>query len=273
MKLLKMEPIGEMLKLTLGTGMLKGERPSSVLFLAQPESGKTESLEPLKRLPNVFYTNDITPKILVDDVFPTIDKGEVNFLVVPDILNCIEKNRSTRQRFMNIMKTLIEEGITRMDSLYMQFKPQYRSSIYCGLITGITTDTYAEHKRWWRSMGFLSRMVPFSYTYDILRVEEIMNFIFNEMYVEVREEKRSRYRKFKLRRADVKGDKGLFSGFKLLARELGRQSGGYGFRAARNLMRLAKANAAIEKRDRVSQKDIDKVLELSKWINYDFKII
>ena len=65
----------------------------------------------------------------------------------------------------------------------------------------------------------------------------------------------------------------LFKDFEMISRDLGKQSGAYGFRMQKNLQRLAKANALANDRTYVIENDIKKVIHLSNWINYDFNNI
>ena len=67
--------------------------------------------------------------------------------------------------------------------------------------------------------------------------------------------------------------KDLFGQFDMISNKLGEQSGGYGFRAKKRLQQITKANAVLEGRKEVTQADIDAVIEMSNWMNFDFNAI
>lgn len=270
MGLYGLEPLRDMLKLALATARIKPVKPISVLILAKPESGKTQSLEEFKYIPFVHYTNDITAKTVVDLIFPGIDTGEFDFLMIPDLLNCIKKNQSTRDRVIHVIKTLIEEGYTRIDCLNMKYTPQHKKVLRCGFISALTTDGFMEVRREWSDIGFLSRMLPFSYQYDRGKVEEIMAHIAKEQKVETEFSKD----KFPGRPVDIKADENLMkTSFQPLATGLASEFGGYGFRYLHQLITLAKASALLNKRNEVTQEDVDRVIKLAKWMNFEFNMI
>ena len=265
MTLLEMEPLTSAVKMTLQTGYVKNARNSSLLIIGKAESGKTDTMEEFKEIPGVFYTNDITPKILVDEVFPRVDEGKVSHLVVPDILTCLERNRATRQHLINILKTGIEEGITQMSTFHMRYKPIHKKKIQFGLITAITLGSYQQFKREWIKIGFLSRMIPFSYKFTTDKVFRIFEFISNEAYVDPGI-------KHTVRRArkKVESTSELNAKFDILAVEIGKSIDAYGTRMKKNLQALAKANAMLCGREKVEESDVRHIMELARWINYDF---
>lgn len=135
------------------------------------------------------------------------------------------------------------------------------------VITAITSGNFRNIQKYMVNTGLLSRFLPFTYDYPIDKVKLIFNIIEDggdgDVFVPkiVKEEK------------DVVGDGQLFREFEIISIKLGSFVGAYGFRAQLMLQRLAKANALLNGRDYVTKEDIDKVISLSKWINYDFNVI
>jgi hypothetical protein len=159
-------------------------------------------------------------------------------------LNAIEKDYTTRKGFLNLTKTLIEEGITSLDQFNVRTSKIYNPPIQCGLITGITKNSFfgfydQKELRWkggvkydWASTGLLSRFVPFSYEYELTKIGRI------------------------------------FSALESISRLIGGETGSYGFRMQRNLQALARANAVLNDRSKVAQEDIDQITHLANWANY-----
>lgn len=277
MGLLDIEPLKNIIKLTLQTGYLKNtETPVNLLLIAKPESGKTAAMS-LFKIKGTFTTNNITQAIIVQKIFPMIENQGLKHLIIPDILNVIQKDRTTRQGFLNLIKSLMEEGITSLDTFHIRTNKVYDPPIKCGLITAITSDNFNGYydpkrqqfrggaKEIWKSMGLLSRFIPFSYQYEISKISKIFNFI-------EKEEERGSAGKEKIRRTvvDVKGNAELFEKLEAASLRLGDKMGAYGFRLQRSLQYLAKANAILNNRTEVTQDDIDAVLYLANWMNYRY---
>jgi hypothetical protein len=275
--LLEVEPLIDIIKLTLQTAYIKSViYPVNLLLIAKPESAKTSAMEQFK-IKGTYTTNNITQAVIVSKILPMIENQGLKYLIIPDFLNAIEKDYTTRKGFLNLMKSLIEEGITSLDTFNIRTNKVYNPPIKCGLITGITAESFyghydAKEQRWiggvryeWKSMGLLSRFVPFSYDYELSKIYKVYKFIENEQQT-----KKSPKHSIQRRIIEVKGNPQLFSQFEMLSYKIGQEVGGYGFRILRNLQALAKANAILNDRTEVNQQDIDKIIYLSNWINYRF---
>jgi len=277
LQLVQMQPLIDVIKLTLQTGYIKHrETPVNLLLIAKPESAKTSAMAMFK-IKGTHTTNNITQAVLVSKILPMIENGGLKHLIIPDFLNAIEKDYTTRKGFLNLTKTLIEEGVTSLDTFHMRTLKVYNPPIQCGLITGITTESfhgqeYDRHqKRWkggvrsnWKRTGLLSRFIPFSYQYELSKIFAVFEFIEKE------ERGKSILKQtVKRRMIDVKGNAELFQKLQVLSMKIGEKTGGYGFRMQRNLQVLAKANAVLYGRSMVVQEDVDKVVHLGNWMNFD----
>jgi uncharacterized protein YlzI (FlbEa/FlbD family) len=267
--LVGVQPIIDIITLILQSAFLKPYHPLSLLFISKPESAKTTSILQFKNLDFVYYVNEITAKTMIDLIFPLARKMNVRCILIPDILNCIEKQLTTRQQFLNTVKALIEEGIDKIHTFQKHYEIEpYEEPIRMGIITAITTENYQQTKKYLRKIGLLSRFVPFSFRYPSDLLKRIFQAIEGGEVIEgmtiktiIKEDK------------EIKGDIELFKEFEMISRDLGRQYSGYGIRIQRNLQNLAKANAMLNGRDTVIKEDIDKVVTLSRWINYNMNYL
>ena len=223
-------------------------------------------------------TNNITQSVIASKILPKIENEGLRYLIIPDILNAIQKDYSTKEGFINMIKSLMEEGITSLDSFNVRTNKIYNPAVKCGLITAITTESFfgeydARQQRWvggvrqnWRKIGLLSRFIPFSYEYTIGKTMKIFEFIYNEDYQNQKMPKQTIIRRMK----SVKGNPELFSKLSMLSTNLGNEVSGYGIRAQKALQTLAKANAVLNGKTEVTKEDIDKILNLGNWMNYRF---
>jgi len=276
--LIDIEPLIDIIKLTLQTGYVKHlETPVNLILIAKPESGKTSAMSTFKRIKGTYMTNNLTQAVIVSKILPMIEHKGLKHLIIPDILNCIQKDRRTQQGFVNMIKSLIEEGITSLDTFHMRTSKVYDPPVRCGLITAITTDSFKGHynektqrfesgvKHYWKRIGLASRFVPFTYEYEISKILKIFESI-------RKEEHRNPMSKQAIKRkmADIKGNPRLLQQLELLSQRIGMKVGGYGIRTMKSLMALTKANAMLNVRTEVAKRDIKKILYLGNWMNYEF---
>jgi hypothetical protein len=277
MTLLEIEPVFDIIKLVLQTSYIKKvDTPVNLLLVAKPESAKTSAMTVFK-IKGTYTTNNITQAVIVSKILPMIENQGLKHLIIPDILNAIEKDNTTKKGFLNIIKSLIEEGITSLDTFNLRTNKVYDPPIKCGLITAITSESYLGYydekiqqfvggiRHYWRTLGLLSRFISFSYEYELSKIHRIFKFIEREEY-----QKPTAKQAIKRRMVDVNGNPELFSQFEILSINVGREVGGYGLRVQRSLQTLAKANAVLNGRTEVTQEDIDKILHLGNWMNYRF---
>ena len=272
------DALTDIIKLTLQTGYIADlECPVNLLIIAKPESGKTSAMAQFK-IKGTYTTNNITQWVIVNKLLPMIEREGLKHLIIPDFLNAIEKDYTTRKGFLNLAKTLIEEGITSLDQYNVRTPRVYDPPIQCGMITGITTTSFHGYydkkemkykggvKYEWINTGLLSRFVPFSYEYELMKIGRIFSAI------EANEKGLDQYGKQIIRKTKTKikveGYSVLFQKLESVSRMIGEETGSYGFRMQRNLQALAKANAVLNGRSKVAREDIDKVTSLANWMNY-----
>ncbi|UCE16682.1 MAG: hypothetical protein JSV12_03500 [Candidatus Bathyarchaeota archaeon] len=277
MALLEVEPITDIVKLVLQSAYIKHtEAPVNLLLIAKPESAKTSAMSVFK-IKGTYTTNNITQAVIVSEILPKIEREGLKHLIIPDLLNAIKKDYRTKEGFLQLMKTLIEEGITSLDTFHMRTHKVYDPPIKCGFITAITSESYLGSynqdkqrlegglRRYWKNIGLLSRFIPFSYEYELSKIQRIFQFIQNEEHL-----KPTSKQTVKRKMVDVKGNPQLFQRLEILSVRVSQEVGGYGFRIQRSLQTLAKANAILNDRTEVAQQDIDKILELGNWMNKRF---
>jgi hypothetical protein len=266
MGLIDIQPLIDIVTLALQSVFIKNEKNGvSLLLIAKPETAKTSTIFTFNNLDFVAYYDEITQKKLIDEFLPLVKTGQKRTLLIPDIINCIEKQKPTREQFLNTIKSGIDDtGIVQISTYYKQVY-KLVEGLKFNIITAITTDNYKNLEKYMKKTGLLSRFIPFSYDYPIDKVKKIFNYIEgvetteNVQIKEIRKED-----------VEIQNNPNLFKEFEMISTRLGTQYSGYGLRAQINFQRLAKANAWLNGRKEVTSEDIEKILYLSKWINFDF---
>jgi hypothetical protein len=268
-ELVGIQPLIDICALTLQSAYIKPYKPISLLIISKPESAKTSAILKFSKEKEIFFTNEVTAKLLLDNILPLAERKEIKHILIPDLLNCIEKQKSTRQQFLNTIKSLIEEGLSSVLTYHKKFVAT-KEAVKCGLITAITTTDFQKTRKYLESIGLLSRFIPFTYDYPTSKLKYIFDVIQEK---EISKEKGVTIPKINKTLKSIKGKYELFKQLEIVSIKLGQEYSAYGIRAQENLQRLAKANALLNKREEIKQEDITKIIELSNWINFKFNPI
>jgi hypothetical protein len=278
--IVEIQPLIDIVSLTLQTAFVTdpvdGYRPISLLLIAKPESGKTTVIHRFATLPFVYYTEEITVKVLVDKVLRRAENKEIRYILIPDLLNCVKKQTYTREPLVQTLKSLIDEGVKNIETFHKQFT--YKTFVKSGLITAITrSEFYARQGRYslyndLKRYGFLSRMIPFSYEYPIDKIAKILEYIMSGKAEDNSKVVIPKIRTYK-REKFYEPNPELFSKLQWLSQKLASYMDAYGIRTQKNLQKLCYANALINNRDHVTKEDVEKVLYLGRWMNFEFNTL
>jgi hypothetical protein len=264
--LLKIEPVQEILKRVFASGYIKNAYPLSAIIVAGIGGGKTSVLKRFscsETNKGIFIISDVTAFGIVKSCYNELRNGKIRHIVIPDLITPMSKAKSTRDTFISFMNGLIEEGIMRIET----YAVQVSEPIKCGLVTSIAKEDFLTGYRrdTWHKTGFISRMIPISYSYeqtDIIKIlETIHQGIKNGVSLELN-----------LIDKEIKIDEKMANQLIPYAMNLGKELNDvYPFRQMKQFIILAMANALLEGRETVEQKDIDWVKETAcKYVNISF---
>lgn len=239
---------------------IKTTRPGvSLILIADPESGKTSVTEAAgcKRVVRVTVTTGI-------GFVRELDRNKsARILVINDL--SIMKGLNSRAAYMlvQIMNGFTEEGI---HALAM---PRGKKIDLRGrrgvLIACITTGSFKSSKRDWFSYGFLSRSIPFCYTYSDQLCVQIKNGIDHDdprtlarpasvkepreqTFIAISHKMTDNVRKIADRRATILQEKGI--------------------RLLHNYRMLTRAHALLKHREEVTREDLDFLYRVDQYVNY-----
>jgi hypothetical protein len=259
------KPILLILSLVLQTAFLKScRKPISLLLLGKPGIGKSRLLSPLAQLDYVSYVNDITPKYLVEFLHKA-KTHEKKFLVVPDFTNCMSHGKNTRTTLVAILRSMTEEGVVDLSDYHLEFKST--TPVKAGLITAVTNSSYNEFREAWKNTGFLSRLLPFSFSHSAETLARIMDDI------DAKRPDAIEMFKFQAKKtpSNVSTPEYLLRQLRAYEELLSKSTGSLPYRHQIQLNAITEAFAVIQNEAEVTQEHIDAISWLLKWINYDFK--
>lgn len=289
--MINVEPILDIIETTLWTGALKNEKPLSIILVATVGAGKTEMLrksykppqieeswkdkkdrkgnpmkervQTVKQVGTVLYTTDSTPYTLYHKYGDILKSGQVKHIVIPDFLSILTKNKEAMPDTIRFYNSLIEEGICRIESRYSDFITEVPVRI--GLITAVSLQDYEARSKSqrWGALGFLSRVLPVSFSYTNNTKEKIMKSTFlreyhNEVNFELNMPESPIY---------VDLPKEFEQPLTELAEDIKDPSDEVGARRLKQIMTFVMAYALKQGRDVVKEEDIEKIEEYSEFFN------
>jgi len=260
--------LDEICKLALFSAYIKDEQqPISLLLVAKTESFKSETLGKAIHLKHILYLSDATAFQILKDYGDAIAQRQIRHILIPDLIPCLSKRWETTASFVAFLNLLLAEGI--IESRTYALHRKFRERVKCGIITGVTPGTLMDARHHWARAGFMSRLVPISWTYSEPTRVAIFEFITERKY------KEELPWNFSLPTEDIEVHLDPELARKLIPYsyqhvEYSRQikaDEGYGFRFQQHLQRFAMSSALAEGRQEVIQYDIDKVISLSRYMN------
>jgi hypothetical protein len=260
-----LEPLADMMTLTLYTSYIKNvEKPNSLLIIAKPESGKTEIMKKFIRNKNIAYFSDVTAFGIERDYLPKIEAGEIRHLMLSELMKPLSRKESTVKTFISFMNSLIEEGVSSV-STYATRRISEKH-VKCGVITAITGEELRDQRHNWGRIGFLSRIVPFSYSYGMETVRKVFDYILGLDYLAEYDIELKRIPK---QDKEIKLPRRYAQAILPSTTTIAQAQETYGFRLQKQFQALMQASALERGQKAVGSADVDRVLHLMNWVNFN----
>lgn len=246
------------LKLVLQSAFIPNTKQLSTLIIAKAGLGKTIKLEQLRRNPYVYYTVDITPKHFIQFLAKVHDKKK-KFLVIPDYITTMGHAKKTKDLLRGHLRAMMEEGCQDNDAYGIEYHFPY--PIKGGLISAITPEYFNSSSKIWKSDGFLSRFLPFSYSHSPESTKQVLDNIKN---------KNNPITKFglKVKTSGVKEPSrtdDIDNQIRLMAYEIAE--GDPPYRPYLQMIALCNSSAVFRESTKVEKEDIDLIRSLLVFIN------
>lgn len=266
--MLKTEDLAEIIKITLFTAYVQDEKPNSLLITAKIESGKTQLVSKIRQNQGILYLTDATPTGIARHYANALGTQAIRHIIIPDLLVPLARFRDTVASFIAFMNALIEEGIVEIRTQFINVPPQ-KMATKCGLITTIAPEQLEDQRHKWAQIGFLSRVLPISYSYTNKTAIEILESIVNHEYYQ------DKPVHLKLPTEDIKVSCPTQFSRGILPYTSRLASAGklYGFRLQKQLQVMMMGAALADGRDKVNSEDYERVTHLTNYINLDYTAV
>jgi len=282
-KTIGMKPVKDFVKYVIYTGFVKNKPyPVSAMIIAPPEHAKSTVVEKFECL-GVMQVDKATAYGLADILNNMTEKERkiYHHFVILDLENYASMGRVVKEQFIAFVKQTTQEGMKKYHTAKIHLDLESRISY--GFIMCTTPEDIGDKRSMFRSLAFLSRVVPFTYKYSDDMRREILNFVTEEehnekqRYIMDREEKKTITlpRKYAdqlniLALVLAKRIENVSAHRKTIFTQSGNVDELCGIRAKEELATLLKAIALYNGRDVVVQEDFDELRRLYKWMNFKF---
>ena len=159
-----------LVNLALLTGRVKDGKRISMLLVADTESGKTQILEVFMNLKTVIWANDLSAHVIVDEIAPQIERGKTHILI-PDLLKVLSHQKVVSKNTMTMLNSIMEEGLKNI--MFYGSRKEFHRPVRCGVIAAITKSGYEAREPYWKSIGFVGRCIPVSFSYSEETIRKI----------------------------------------------------------------------------------------------------
>jgi len=239
------------------------ETAISAIIIANIESGKTSLIEQFAPNTGILHITDLTAWGIQHKYINELKIGQIKRIIIPDMINPLNRKQETVSGLITFLNAYISwEGVRTIMTYALQI--EIKIPIRGSILTTIAIKDYKKLNKGLAAVGFLSRMMPITYSYDSETVSNIL--------LEVAQETdgwRDINLAFPSSPVNINMESGLSVELIDRARKIGEQAGAYGFRAMKQLRVLTKCVALSDGREEVRKDDIDRVLYLTgKYIGY-----
>lgn len=238
---------------------IKGQKRVSLLIMAAPESGKT-TVTHAANAKHVCRVALITGRSILKEVN---EHKHTEFLLFNDLTAV----RAMSAAAVNLLITLLNQ-LTQDEHGMVAFAGKEVEHITrsIGIIACIPFSTFSDHRARWRELGFISRMVPFSYTYSAELIAEIKDTIDEGNHVARRQPAKTMPRNGRSMVFVACGVKHTRS-VRAIADAKATELKQLGIRLLQNYHCLVRAHALLMGRTKVTDEDLRFLRGLDKYVS------
>jgi hypothetical protein len=189
-----------------------------------------------------------------------VERDNLRYLVIPDYISTLGHSKRTVELARGIFRSMVEEGIQNIDVFGMD--RHFSHKLKAGLVSGITPEYFNQNSRIWKSDGFLSRFLPFSYSHSPKTVEKILTNI---------RDKRDTINTFKIsikkKSKEPTRSESIDNEIKIIAYQLLESTKDLPYRRYLQLVALCNASAVLRGSTTIEKRDTELVRALSGYVN------
>lgn len=240
--------------------VVKGYSRASLLMLAAPESGKT-TIASSANCKHVCRVAVISGRSILKEVDAN---PATEFLLFNDLTAV----RALSASAVNLLIVILNQ-FTQDERGLVAFAGKETEHITrpIGIIGCLPFKTFADHRARWREMGFISRMIPFAYTYPDELVAKIKDSIDDAKHVAAKAPTRAMSKKRFRRAVPIEMTRARARDVRHLADARAKTLDQLGIRLLQNYHVLIRAHALLFGRDKVTADDLDFLRTVDRFVS------
>ena len=167
----------------LTSGFVMYENPLSTVILANPERGKTT--EVLRYMcKGIKIMNDCTAFGIAKylNELKESDREAIHHIIVPDIERIHARAPNVRKELLATMQIFMAEGMSQIKTGFISLTFEKEPKII-GFIMATTPRDLGDRRSIFRRASFLSRVIPYSYEFDDMMKESVIEFVTLEKHL------------------------------------------------------------------------------------------
>jgi hypothetical protein len=165
---LLLEGIQEIVLTTLYTACVKNAVPVSLILVAASGTAKSKTLEAYNG-PSIHKTDSFSSNGLFDLMMQDRD-GKLRWIITVDLNPTLSRKSSTVESTMANLLTLTQDGTCRVDDGRKEKVAQHKP---IGLISAVTPDMFQKQTKKWFALGLRRRIIPVFYAYSNSAIEAL----------------------------------------------------------------------------------------------------
>jgi len=256
--------ITEIARLGIASSYVKNDEPVSIVFLGDPEIGKSTIILRFNPPKNTVVFSDLTKSKLEEYLK---NYQQIKYIMIPDFIKVISRGKSTKANIISMLNAGIEEGILDITQYFGGSVTQTtvpRKPIRFGMMTAMTRRVMSDRRREWFKMGFFSRLLPVSFSYSKEQSKKIREYICAGRDIFTEKEK------LRFRQRSILCNKRHVLHFEKFIENYAEAQKLYGFRMTKQFRSLLKASALLRSSDAVGRIDVRRIEGLVQWMNLDY---
>jgi len=255
-----LDEIIELTRLCILSGKVRNkENPVSAILIGTSETGKSEIINIFRDLDNTIIANDLSGRMVVDYLAPKILNEGKTHVLIPDFIKVLSHGKKVTQNCITMLNIATQEGLDNI--VFYGLQKEFPKPVKFGVITAVTQEAYKVRKKYWEKIGFISRLMPISFTYSEATKRRIHEHIAKgspKHYIELT---KGKPRKIEIPKQYAE---------QIKVTSIAKSPFSTGFRLHKQLRLLAQTNALLNDRNTVNKEDIDKLLDYAKYIGTIF---
>lgn len=237
------------------------EKPLSLLIIAKSGSGKSSVLEKFGNNAGVRILNQGTRYGMYTMIGN--DGYSLKHFIIPDLSIVLGSHPGIAGDLIGLIDTMVEEGISNISTYH--FNKIFDPRLKIGLLTAVSDKDFNAHKSRLKKVGFVSRFIPFSYTYDKNTLEKVLGYIEEGSILKEKGVKLDLPKEPVVVECEAKYVR-QFREFALNAQD-------WETRFLVQMRILLKSCALVHGRSKVNEEDVVEILKLVIYLNFNFNPI